>query len=155
MNRKLCLGLFIALLVGICVCTYQTKGIEIGEVSGLTGNDFTGASMNVTEGTVTPKGLTVQIKGTKQTDGIFGDAYRLEVYQDKQWYELHAIIDGRVAWNAIGHLVFPGETRECRVDWTQVYGELSEGHYRIIKLIQMQGTDGRDQYDLTAEFTIT
>lgn len=118
-------------------------------------NNFTGASMRVKEGTVTPKGLTLEITSINKNDCIYGDEYSLEAYKDKQWYLLNDIVDGRLAWDAIGYPVYNGETSEFSVDWTNIYGELGEGDYRIVKpILDFRGADDFDQYYLATEFTI-
>lgn len=156
MNRKLLLCLTLMFLVGLCACASKDSSITTGELSDLIVNDFAGASMEIKEGTVTPKGLTLEFNCMNKNECIYGDAYSLEVYQENTWHLLDDIVEDRILWNAIGHILHNGETSECSVDWTSIYGELGDGHYRIIKSISnFREAGDSDKYYLAAEFTIT
>ena len=67
--------------------------------------------------------------GTKTL--YYGSGYSLEIELDDKWYEIPCDFDISTEEFEIA----PGETDLFMVYWTDSYGTLPDGHYRIIKEI--------------------
>ena len=93
---------------------------------------------------VTPTSLKVRLTNNGDDDISFGDDYEgIEVYDEATdtWMECkkHDIL----------HFVKSGDKQnwfDWYVDWTNVYGSLGAGHYRLQKNISIGNIDGGDQY---------
>lgn len=92
-------------------------------------------SVIIKEGTLTNKGATIIIKDTSEEKETFGESYRIDKYENDEWKQLEVIIEGNYGWNMIGYLVGEDGTREMKINWEWLYGELKPGHYRIVKSI--------------------
>ena len=92
-------------------------------------------SMTIKEGTLTNKGVTVIIKDENEEKEIFGEEYRIDILKEGEWKQATIIIKDNYGWNLIGYYVGEDKTREMKIDWQWLYGELKPGHYRIVKSI--------------------
>ena len=99
---------------------------------------------------VTPTSLQVRLTNNGDEDICFGDDYeKIEVYDKATdtWTECPKLDE--LAYYDILHVVKPGDEQnwyDWYVDWTEVYGSLEEGHYRLQKDISIGNIDGGDQY---------
>lgn len=85
---------------------------------------------------VTAKGLKlvcVQSGGDVKAELYTEARYVVQKETDGAWEDLQYIMDDEPGWDAVAYIVnINGET-SWDVDWSQLYGELSAGHYRISK----------------------
>lgn len=99
---------------------------------------------------VTPTSLKVRLTNNGDDDISFGDDYEgIEVYDEATdtWMECKKQYE--IACHDILHLVKSGDKQnwfDWYVDWTNVYGSLGAGHYRLQKNISIGNIDGGDQY---------
>lgn len=77
-------------------------------------------------------GATITIKDTNKNPYTYGSWYKLEKETNGKWYEVKAITDN-YGFNEIGYI--PDKNHEVKfiIDWSELYGELPLGHYRILK----------------------
>ena len=102
---------------------------------------------------VTPTGLTLictQSGGNFSGEIITGSMYWLEVCRDGIWYELPTNLES-VIWTAIAYMVEPNAQTPFGINWSNLYGELQPGLYRISKEFAVSGQNG---VVYSAEFTI-
>lgn len=99
---------------------------------------------------VTPTSLNVRLTNNGDEDISFGDDYEgIEVYDEATdtWMECQKQYE--IACHDILHFVKSGDKQnwfDWYVDWTNVYGSLGAGHYRLQKNISIGNIDGGDQY---------
>lgn len=99
---------------------------------------------------VTPTSLKVRLTNNGDEDISFGDDYEgIEVYDEATdtWMECQKQYE--IACHDILHLVKSGDKQnwfDWYVDWTNVYGSLGAGHYRLQKNISIGNINGGDQY---------
>lgn len=99
---------------------------------------------------VTPTSLKVRLTNNGDEDISFGDDYEgIEVYDEvtDTWMECKKQYE--IACHDILHFVKSGDKQnwfDWYVDWTNVYGSLGAGHYRLQKNISIGNIDGGDQY---------
>ena len=99
---------------------------------------------------VTPTSLKVRLTNNGDEDISFGDDYEgIEVYDEATdtWMECKKQYE--IACKDILHFVKSGDKQnwfDWYVDWTNVYGSLGAGHYRLQKNISIGNIDGGDQY---------
>ncbi len=99
---------------------------------------------------VTPTSMNVRLTNNGDEDISFGDDYEgIEVYDEATdtWMECQKQYE--IACHDILHFVKSGDKQnwfDWYVDWTNVYGSLGPGHYRLQKNISIGNIDGGDQY---------
>ena len=99
---------------------------------------------------VTPTSMNVRLTNNGDEDISFGDDYEgIEVYDEATdtWMECQKQYE--IACHDILHFVKSGDKQnwfDWYVDWTNVYGSLGAGHYRLQKNISIGNIDGGDQY---------
>lgn len=99
---------------------------------------------------VTPTSLKVRLTNNGDDDISFGDDYEgIEVYDEATdtWMECQKQYE--IACHDILHFVKSGDKQnwfDWYVDWTNVYGSLGAGRYRLQKNISIGNIDGGDQY---------
>lgn len=123
----------------------QNKNINFGDVT-----------MKVVEGSVTPSGLTVCISNNTGIDingGINYD-FSIEKKEDDKWSPVKEIGDRTTDTETY---IFQGE-RDLNINWSEIYGSLSAGEYRVVKFFYPSTEDGSygtdDGFYLFAEFSI-
>lgn len=104
-------------------------------------------SMEIKEGTLTNKGATIIITDRNELPYSYGEAYKLEKLEEKEWKALWNIY---YAKNDIGYIIGRDEKTEIDLNWEEYYKELEKGKYRII----MQVIPGDDNTIISTEFEI-
>ena len=119
MKKILVLSLCFVLALWMAGCV-QNKNINFGDVT-----------MKVVEGSVTPSGLTVRISNNTGIDingGINYD-FSIEKKEDDKWSPVKEIGDRTTDTETY---IFQGE-RDLNINWSEIYGSLSAGEYRVVK----------------------
>ncbi len=93
-------------------------------------------SLAVLENTLTPSGASFQIINTSGTNGYSEEVYYVEKYRNRQW-EICDYVNDDIEFRDIKSLVMDGESYSFTVDWSNVYGELDSGSYRMIKKVSL------------------
>ena len=144
MKKILVLSLCFVLALWMAGCV-QNKNINFGDVT-----------MKVVEGSVTPSGLTVRISNNTGIDingGINYD-FSIEKKEDDKWSPVKEIGDRTTDTETY---IFQGE-RDLNINWSEIYGSLSAGEYRVVKFFYPSTEDGSygtdDGFYLFAEFSI-
>lgn len=117
-------------------------------------NDFEGVSMEVTE--ATDHSLRLEVKNETDLDVQYGDDYLLEMLDEESgaWASV-PYLDPDIVFHDIAYPVRKGKVSTWDVDWTNMYGALEPGEYRIVKKVHdFRGTGDYTVYTLTAAFTI-
>ncbi len=141
MKRPVILFLMLCCLILLSACAKQDWGIAL------------------TAENVTPEGLTLicsqsggDYEGRLQT----GLRYYLQKKTFGLWVDVPYIIpESEVGWRDIGLLILHNDQTEWEVDWSELYGSLESGEYRICKEIKdYHDTNDYDKQVFYAEFTI-
>ena len=97
-------------------------------------NESQKMKLEIKKGTLTNTGATLVIKDLTGEYNIFGEDYRIDVYENGEWKPQEIIIKENFAWNAMGYST-DEKGREYEINWETLYGKLKPGHYRIVKSI--------------------
>jgi len=103
-------------------------------------------TMIIKEGTLTKTSATVIIKDNDK-EHSYGEGYRIEKKENGEWKTVKQI--GTYSFNLIALGTVTGEL-DFKLDWSERYGELENGEYRIVKTLDTEG----GKLELYAEFTI-
>ncbi len=101
-------------------------------------------SIKVKEETITKKGATFSITDKNKIHYLFGKYYRIDKKNGDKWEYLKPI-SNEVIWELTAWTSIYDEY-DYRVDWSEIYGELESGEYRLMKEIE--------DIEIYAEFTI-
>ncbi len=104
--------------------------------------------ITVKEESVSFHGATIAIVNSSAYEYFTGEYYLLEQFANNDWMRMQPIDD--VAFNAIGYFINGLATLEMNIDWTDYYGVLKPGRYRVGKNV----ADGDQAYIMYAEFVI-
>ena len=93
-------------------------------------------SFTVVRNSVTPGGLTYRVIGLP---GIweYGEDFVLERREDGEWTAVRMLLPETAVF--FPSIAYFGVYGKKQVDWTWLYGELSEGRYRIGKTFGRKG----------------
>jgi hypothetical protein len=118
--------------------------------------DVTDVAMEVIEESVTPLGLTVCVSNNTKIDiyGGIADDFLIEKLENDKWSPL---VETRDRTNNTETYIFQGN-RELNIYWSEIYGSLAPGTYRISKCFYTYPVDttrsSNEGFILTAEFII-
>ena len=118
--------------------------------------DVTDVAMEVIEESVTPLGLTVCVSNNTKIDiyGGIADDFLIEKLENDKWSPLE---ETRDRTNNTETYIFQGN-RELNIYWSEIYGSLAPGTYRISKCFYTYPVDttrsSNEGFVLTAEFII-
>lgn len=87
-------------------------------------------SMVIKDGTLTPSGATVVLTNSYAYDRWF----RIDKEENGEWKEAETINDN-YSFTAEGYLTNGNSEVEIPIDWTDLYGTLENGKYRIVKRV--------------------
>ena len=113
-------------------------------------------TMDIVEESITPSGLTVIISNNAKIDiyGGIADDFLIEKIENDEWSPLVEIGDSS---NNTETYIFQGN-RELNIYWSDIYGSLTPGTYRISKCFYLDTVDdassSNDGFYLIAEFII-
>lgn len=62
--------------------------------------------------------------------------YKVERYEKGEWVEM-PLVNLYAEDIALGYKLYPSDSKELRVGWSELYGELPSGKYRYIKSVEM------------------
>lgn len=85
-------------------------------------------SMVIKDGTLTPSGATVVLTNSYGYDRWF----RIDKEENGEWKEAETINDN-YSFTAEAYLTNGNSEVEIPIDWTDLYGTLENGKYRIVK----------------------
>ena len=103
-------------------------------------------SMVIKDGTLTPSGATVVLTNSYGYDRW----YRIDKEENGEWKEAQTINDN-YSFTAEAYLTNGNSEVEIPIDWTDLYGTLENGKYRIVK--RVFNNLNREEY-VSVEFTI-
>lgn len=153
MKRWICLMIYTAILVSVIGCGQGE--IKKGKASSVVEGETFDVTMEVVPGSVTPSSLTIRVKNNTDIEINSGNEsdFAIEVLDNGDWYTIEV-----GAWsNTAEAYIFEGE-RDLDINWSNIYGSLPEGHYRIVKHFYPWAADGtygiKDGFHLTAEFDV-
>lgn len=110
------------------------------------------AWMELTESTLAPSGMEYTVHNDGGQYLTYGEDFTLQVEDNGNWYELIANTSENFAFSAIGYeldgVISTEKTQD--LNWTNIYGELLPGHYRLVKNM----LQGYNEISLTLEFEI-
>lgn len=89
-------------------------------------------SLTIQEGSLTKTGATIVITDTNESPYTYGEWFRIDKKQGEEWKELKPITD-QYAFNEIAWIVGKDGTVKDTVDWSDLYGTLEKGEYRLVK----------------------
>ena len=78
-----------------------------------------------------------------------GEWFRIDKEENGEWKEVKVIND-QYGFIAIGWIIKQNGEFEDKIDWSNLYGQLKEGEYRIVKEVYSNG----NKKELYAKFTI-
>ena len=111
-------------------------------------NNIKNVSMEIKEGTLTKTGATVVITDKNETPYSYGEWFRIDGKDGDKWKEVEQITDN-YAFNDIAYLIGEDGMLEEKIDWSELYGELENGEYRLVKELYINGYNY-----FSVEFTI-
>lgn len=152
-KRMVALTLLTCLLMG-CQQANETAKDHQTTVELIQTDDSWGIVLSATD--ISNTGLTLvcsqnggEITGELQT----GEKYWLEEKVDGQWQELS--IPEKPVWQDEAYTIETQNLTQWDIQWTNLYGTLSQGEYRIGKEIQdFRGGSDYDEKAYYAEFVI-
>lgn len=152
-KRMVALTLLTCLLMG-CQQANETAKDDQSTVELIQTDDSWGIVLSATD--ISNTGLTLvcsqnggEITGKLQT----GEKYWLEEKVDGQWQELS--IPEKPVWQDEAYTIETQNLTQWDIQWTNLYGTLSQGEYRIGKEIQdFRGGSDYDEKAYYAEFVI-
>ncbi len=87
--------------------------------------------MEIKEGTLTKTTATILITDNNEDPYSYGEWYRIDKKVNGEWKELDTINGNSVPEIALPMLEY-GKV-ERNLDWSEIYGQLDKGEYRIVK----------------------
>ncbi|MCD8218408.1 MAG: hypothetical protein LUD01_10330, partial [Clostridiales bacterium] len=113
-------------------------------------NDYEGASFTVENST--DSSIMLEVRNETGEEFSYGDDYVLEYYNEEidTWTAVPA--ENEVEQEDIIYTAQDGDVSIWKTDWSEIYGALSAGTYRIAK--EIQSCEDEICYTLTTEFEV-
>ncbi len=103
--------------------------------------------------TLTSRGVVVDVFNVGQNSAVFGDYYTVERKTGSRWIKLNYVTGEAPDWNDMNYIVDPENNAAFSFYWSDIYGELGPGKYRVGKLYIID--DGSNEIrNLYCEFEI-
>lgn len=89
-------------------------------------------SIEIKEGTLTKTSATIIITDKNKEPYSYGEWFRIDKKENDKWKEVK-IINDNYLFDMISWGVGENGTIERKIDWSELYGELENGEYRLVK----------------------
>lgn len=132
----------------LCGCSDENAS----QKNGLDSNDKIILSVN--EESVSPEGITLNIKNELEETIFLNPWYRLEKLSEKGWVAVEPIQGVNWAEDDWQMSIYTDTQRSKEYLWEWYYGKLTTGEYRISVLILTGEKDTSSEYTLAATFSI-
>ena len=158
MKKIITIAALILLFASLASCDMMNKifsgDIKVGDKSESPKNEESGAVATAISSD--SSSLTVEIENNTDSTWQSGNMrdYSLEVERDGEWYTVTQV--GEFA-NTMELMIFaPGETLTHTFTFTERYGNLTAGKYRVVKSFWANKTEAVDahEFHLVCEFTV-
>lgn len=118
-------------LAGVCRTGYMDESRDEWGV-GLTARD------------ISATGLTIECVWSRDTDAVLtiSDEYFIQALTDGEWLDVERISAGSDNATVQWDIPTGYGSEEWSVDWTETYGELPRGTYRVGKAVRLEAEDG-------------
>lgn len=124
-TKTITLSLMIALLILSVGCSGRKPSVSYEEATWDV-SDIEGVSVVISD--ITTHGVTATLNNTTETDYTITGWMHIQIKKDNVWYEVKQIKDiVSASNNAEGY----SYSDTLIIDWTDNYGELPKGEYRI------------------------
>ncbi|MCD8230720.1 MAG: hypothetical protein LUD14_02650 [Clostridiales bacterium] len=128
---------------------------DSSETSGSTdefGTDITLEGADMTVENVTDHSMSICLSNDTGGEFTYGEAYAIECYDEETntWVLLEA--DQNAGFDEAAYILSDGEECTQEADWTDLYGSLEAGTYRVVKEVQSEA-DGTI-YTLAVAFVV-
>ena len=112
---------------------------------------YTETAAQVTVKTVSSSATSarVKIRNDNSTEVIYGKAYQIQKLVNGSWENMKPIAEN-IMFPAVGISIFGNTTGHIDIDWTDYYGKLENGKYRIVKEYSVGGV----LYKIAAPFDL-
>ncbi len=91
------------------------------------GNDI---AISIKKNTLTKTSATIIINDNSNKNHIYGNAFLIEKKYKNKWMKMKA---NETWFTLIGYVVGENKTIELTQNWSNMYGELKKGTYRLLK----------------------
>lgn len=88
--------------------------------------------MTIKEGTLTPNSAIVIIKDNSGQHYSHNKWYRIDKKKNKKWEQLNPINPNYI-FESIAYNIKNAGKLEYKIDWSNLYGKLEKGEYRLVK----------------------
>lgn len=110
-----------------------------------------GVTMTIKKGTLTKTGATIIIVDINETKYEYGTSFRIDIKKNDTWEEVKKI--GDAYFNMMAYSVDKNNKLELKHDWSNIYGKLSKGEYRIVKDVCVN-KDCTEKKEFSTEFIV-
>lgn len=148
-NFKIIFTILIFIILIFGMSCFIEKAIESS--SKLVMDSIDGINMIIKEGTLTKTGVTIIIIDTTDNKNIYGGScdYRIDRKTNNNWEELKR--NENLPSYLQSFYVDKNNKLEIEIDWSNAYGELKTGEYRLVKNTEIKNK----LYEFTVEFEIS
>lgn len=96
-------------------------------------NELAGLTSSISNSSAGEAGITIIYANQTNKELTYGEAFVIEEQIGGSWHQIPYLDEDGVAFIEIAYLLPAGEDREWRVSWSNIYGPLDSGDYRLVK----------------------
>ncbi len=149
--KKFSMALVLVICILIVSCIFGERiGLAIKLATTIEMDSIEEISIAIEENTLTKTSASITITDTTGKSNRYGGAcqYRIEKKVDNEWDKVKKIKE----MPSTLQVYFVGENNklEQTINWSETYGELEKGIYRLVKSTEIEKKD----YDFSVEFEI-
>lgn len=115
-------------------------------------NEAEGLAIHVEDGSASSTGATLRLVNATDREWQFGKEYWIEKKEDGEWHEIRSLRSQ--AFDALSYLLAPHSSREEVCSFSDMYGRLTAGEYRLVKELLREKSGGWESKYVAAEFAV-
>ncbi len=115
-------------------------------------NEAEGLAIHVEAGSASSTGAILTLVNSTDREWQFGQEYWIEKKENGEWHEIRSLRSR--AFDALSYLLAPHSTREEVCSFSDGYGRLTTGEYRLVKELLREKSGGWESSYVAAEFAV-
>lgn len=142
-------------LLTIIIMVFGIGFLYLNKENNLKISKIEGVTLEIKEETLSSTGATIIITDVTKQKHLYGERFKIQKLVNGKWKNLK-VKNNKVVFPTVGYYVDDNNKLELKQNWEELYGDLPNGKYRLIKhlLVLSDNLLEKEELHFATEFSI-